>query len=107
MAVDRMKFLELGGFDPMYRPAYCEDVDLCFRAWRRGWRCVFEPLSVALHRETGSWDGAGARRLSRMLLRNSLLFQWSSLPMQKGSCKGGGLSSRCRWVPCWKKTPVG
>jgi len=83
MAVDRMKFLELGGFDPMYRPAYCEDVDLCFRAWRRGWCCVFEPLSVAIHRETGSWDGAGARRLSRMLLRNSLLFQWSSLPMQK------------------------
>lgn len=84
MAVDRVKFLELGGFDAMYRPAYCEDLDLCFRGWRRGWRCVFEPSSVALHRETGSWDGAGARRLMLMLLRNSLLFQWSSLPMGKG-----------------------
>ena len=94
MAVNRMKFLELGGFDPMYRPAYCEDVDLCFRAWRRGWRCVFEPLSVALHRETGSWDEAGARRLKRMLLRNSLLFQWSSLPMQKGSLQ--------RWLSIMK-----
>lgn len=84
MAVDRMKFLELGGFDPVYRPAYCEDLDLCFRAWRHGWRCIFEPLSVALHRETGSWDSAGAKRLNRMLLRNSLLFQWNSLPMRKG-----------------------
>jgi GT2 family glycosyltransferase len=83
MAVDRAKFLELGGFDRLFHPAYCEDVDLCLRAWRRGWRCVFEPQSVALHRETGSWTGAGKRRVDRMLLRNSLLLQWMSLPMNR------------------------
>ncbi len=94
MAVSRIKFLELGGFDRMYRPAYCEDLDLCFRAWRRGWRCIFEPSSVALHRETGSWDRAGAGHLNRMLLRNSLLFQWSSLPMQAGCWE--------RWVSTGK-----
>lgn len=83
MAVDRAKFLELGGFDRLFHPAYCEDIDLCLRAWRRGWRCIFEPRSVALHREHGSWTGAGRRRVDRMLLRNSLLLQWTSLPMNR------------------------
>jgi len=31
MAVDRQKFLKLGGFSRLYSPAYCEDLDLCFR----------------------------------------------------------------------------
>ena len=84
MAVDRQKFLALGGFDRLYHPAYCEDLDLCFRAWRRGWRCIFEPASMALHRETASWDAVGRRKVDRILLRNSLLFQWSSLPMNRG-----------------------
>jgi GT2 family glycosyltransferase len=83
MAVDRAKFLELGGFDRLFHPAYCEDVDLCLRAWRRGWPCIFEPQSIVLHRETGSWTGAGKRRVDRMQLRNALLLQWTSLPMDK------------------------
>lgn len=83
MAVNRKKFLELNGFDELYRPAYCEDVDLCFRAWRCGWRCIFEPKSVVLHRETASWQNVGNNKLSKMQLQNALLFQWSSLPMRK------------------------
>ena len=43
MAVDRNKFVELGGFNRLFAPAYCEDVDLCFRAWRQGWRCIYDP----------------------------------------------------------------
>ena len=79
MAVDRLKFLELGGFNQLFRPAYGEDLDLCFRAWRRGWRCLFEPKSIAFHRESASW-GSEDTRVNRMTLRSSLLFQWSSLP---------------------------
>ena len=30
--------MELGGFNRLFYPAYCEDLDLCFRAWRRGFR---------------------------------------------------------------------
>ena len=76
-AVDRRKFVELGGFNPLFRPAYCEDFDLCFRAWRRGWRCVFEPASVVYHRENGSWGNA---RSTRLIERSRMLFQWSTLP---------------------------
>jgi GT2 family glycosyltransferase len=87
MAVDRAKFLTLEGFDRLYYPAYCEDVDLCFRAWRKGWRCIFEPASVVLHREGGSWQSAGKKKVDRILLKNTLLLQWISLPMRQDMLK--------------------
>jgi GT2 family glycosyltransferase len=80
MAVEREKFLKLGGFSPLYYPAYTEDVDLCFRAWRKGWRCLYEPQSVVLHREHGSWDSLSGSKVDRLMLRGRLLFSWSTLP---------------------------
>lgn len=87
MAVDRVKFLQLGGFDRLYYPAYVEDVDLCFQAWRRGWRCIYEPASRVLHREGGSWKAEKDSNLDAKLLRNSLLFQWLNLPTKKDRWK--------------------
>lgn len=80
MAVNRLKFLQIGGFDILYYPAYVEDVDLCFRAWRKGWSCIFEPSSKVLHREGGSWKNVKDSSVGVKLLRNSLLFQWLNLP---------------------------
>ncbi len=82
MAVNRQKFLELGGFNRLFHPAYCEDLDLCFRAWRRGWRSIYEPASVVWHREQATWSAD--KVTNKLQLRNSLLFQWSSLPMERG-----------------------
>lgn len=79
MAVDRLKFQMLGGFNRLFYPAYGEDLDLCFRAWRRGWRCLFEPESIVLHRESASWNEQSTLQRS-LNLRASLLFRWSSLP---------------------------
>ncbi len=53
-AFDRDKFLQLGGLDPVYHPFYWEDVDLCYRAWKRGWRCIYEPESVVHHLSHGT-----------------------------------------------------
>jgi GT2 family glycosyltransferase len=80
MAVDRNKFLEIGGFDRVYYPAYGEDLDLCFRAWKKGWRCLFEPRSVVLHRENGSWGNAKNSRSSFLQQRSSWIFSWKNLP---------------------------
>ena len=84
MAVDRNKFVELGGFNRLFAPAYCEDVDLCFRAWRRGWRCIYEPRSIVWHRHQGSWSNHSTERLGSLELRNLLFMQWSTFPMHKG-----------------------
>ena len=84
MAVDRKKFIELGGFNRLFAPAYCEDVDLCFRAWRRGWRCIYEPDSIVWHRHRASWSDCPTDGLGSLELRNLLLMQWSTFPMHKG-----------------------
>ena len=99
MAVDRAKFLELAGFDRLYLPAYVEDVDLCFRAWRRGWLCVFEPASKVLHREGGSWKKVRNPTLEMNVLRNSLLFQWLHLPISRDRAR--------RWWSAFKISSLG
>ena len=53
-AFDRRKFLELGGFDHLYRPFYYEDTDLGFMAWKRGWKVLYEPGSIVFHEHRGT-----------------------------------------------------
>ena len=49
MACRRERFAALGGFcEPMF--AYCEDAELSLRSWQRGWKVVYVPAAVALHR---------------------------------------------------------
>ena len=42
---------ELGGFDPLFAPAYCEDSDLCMRVRAAGREVVFQPFSQLVHHE--------------------------------------------------------
>jgi GT2 family glycosyltransferase/glycosyltransferase involved in cell wall biosynthesis/SAM-dependent methyltransferase len=42
---------DLGGFDELYVPAYCEDTDLAFRIRERGLKVVYQPRSVVIHFE--------------------------------------------------------
>lgn len=52
--VRRRAFEELGGFDPLFF-LYCEDVDLSWRAWLAGWRCLYVADARCLH-VTGGED---------------------------------------------------
>ena len=36
-------FLKMGGFDPVYKPFYSEDLDLGYRAWKSGYTLLWEP----------------------------------------------------------------
>ena len=45
----RSAFDEVGGFDTLFYPAYCEDVDLSWRMWLAGWSCVYEPRAGVRH----------------------------------------------------------
>ena len=58
MAVLPAAWREVGGFDPQFF-LYNEDVDLCLRLRRTGWRLLFEPGMMCEHRlggATGSDD---------------------------------------------------
>ncbi|PSL83135.1 glycosyl transferase [Variovorax sp. WS11] len=51
IAVRRAVWDELGGFDGLYRPAYCEDADLAFRLRRAGYEVWYLPFSRVIHYE--------------------------------------------------------
>ncbi len=76
-AFAREKLLELDGFDPLFAPFYWEDVELCYRAWKRGWRVLFEPGSRVRHK-VSSTIGARFRRYEVRAIehRNRLLAHW-------------------------------
>ncbi len=44
-------FIELGGFDELYLPAYCEDADLALKVRDKGYRVLYQPLSTVVHFE--------------------------------------------------------
>lgn len=75
VAYRRSMFVELEGFDPLYRPGYYEDLDLSYRAWARGWKVIYEPASRAYHRISASMTARhGQVEQDRLFYRNHVLF---------------------------------
>ena len=80
IAVDRHRFLELGGFDPIYLPGRIEDLDFAFRGYAAGYHARYVPQSVAYHRGMSTFGRVfGSVGCDRLALRNTLLFQWKNL----------------------------
>jgi GT2 family glycosyltransferase len=78
--INREKFMQLGGFEPIYSPGYWEDYDLAWQARRRGWRILYDPQAIAYHLGKGSMRARyGDYGVSLMLRRNHLLFVWANL----------------------------
>lgn len=78
VALDRKKFLWLGGFDRLYDPFYVEDADLSYRAWKVGWRCVLCVSSKVIHKHRSSTKRFGSRFISQIIRRNHELFFWKN-----------------------------
>ncbi len=79
-AFDRRKFLELGGFDPLFEPFYLEDTDLGYRAWKRGWKVLYQPRSVVYHEHRGTIGKRFAEaRIQAALKKNFILFAWKNI----------------------------
>ena len=57
MLIRRPAFEQAGGFDPGYF-MYFEEMDLCLRLHRAGWRVVFDPLAEVKHVVGGSTRSA-------------------------------------------------
>lgn len=83
----------LGGLDPLYDPFYEEDVDLGYRATKRGYINIWEPKSKVEHYYQGvaSGDkevGVIAANFSRDTIRktaerNHLIFIWKNITSPK------------------------
>lgn len=66
-AVDKKKFLKLDGFDEDMM-AFWEDLDLCYRAWKQGYKIIYEPKAIVYHKFHGSfikrYSENGIRKIS-------------------------------------------
>jgi GT2 family glycosyltransferase len=76
---DRQKFLEVGGFETLLSPFYWEDVELSYRAWKRGYSILYEPRSVTRHRISSTIGKLKRRKVRRIEQRNRLIFHWINL----------------------------
>jgi len=93
MAVDRNKYLEIGGMDPLYKPAYWEDIDLSWQAKKRGWLVLFESKSQVYHNhETTNISAFGRKKMELMATRNQILFVWKNI-------RGRQLLEHFLWLP--------
>jgi GT2 family glycosyltransferase/glycosyltransferase involved in cell wall biosynthesis len=69
---------ELGGFDPLYAPAYYEDTDLAFRVRARGLKVYYQPAAVVVHFEgvsSGTDTSSGVKRY-QVVNQQKFLDRW-------------------------------
>jgi O-antigen biosynthesis protein len=93
-AFRRERFLQLGGFREIYSPAYVEDTDLSYRAWKAGWEVLFAPASLVYHKHrASSLKRFTERGLQRLVQRNQFLFIWMNIRSWKM------LLSHCLFLP--------
>lgn len=80
-AHNRKKWLALGGFDELYNPFYWEDIDLSFRAQKRGWKVLFEAKSVVHHhhQEGAIKNKYTKERIKTIAYRNQFIFVWKNI----------------------------
>ncbi|MDP3998136.1 MAG: glycosyltransferase family 2 protein [bacterium] len=72
---------KLGGMDELYNPFYWEDIDLSYRAQRAGYKILFEPKSVVVHRhEKGIIKQRySSSQVKTIAYRNQFIFVWKNI----------------------------
>jgi N-acetylglucosaminyl-diphospho-decaprenol L-rhamnosyltransferase len=79
LAVHRRRFLDLGGYDPIYFPGRIEDLDLGFRGWMAGYRGYYVPEAVAYHQGFATFEPElGRSGCDRLASRNTFIFTWKN-----------------------------
>jgi GT2 family glycosyltransferase len=93
-AVYRRSMLEsLGGFDEAYSPFYWEDADLGYRAWKRGWKSLYQPARTVKHKHSATIGKMDARSTDRIKARNGLFFIWRNIEDEEL------MGRHRRWLP--------
>lgn len=65
---------QLGGFDETFSPAYFEDTDLAFRVREKGYKVLYQPLSVITHFEGVSHGKDENKGLKKFQVENRKKF---------------------------------
>lgn len=72
---------KLKGMDDLYKPFYWEDVDISYRALKRGYTLLWEPKATVVHQHESTINKNNFNRRKIMLVkeRNHLLFNWKNI----------------------------
>ena len=79
LATPRTLFLDCGGFDTRFCPAYYEDTDYCFQVRAAGLDVLYQPESVIIHAEGGSsgTDISKGGKRHQAVNREKFLAKWA------------------------------
>jgi len=82
-AFRRSMWNELGGMDTFFNPFYWEDIDLSYRAVKKGYTILFEPKSIVQHyHEEGNIKKEFTKKeVDRIAFRNQFFFIWKHAPL--------------------------
>ena len=114
LAIRKDLFSELGGFDRVFTPAYCEDVDLAFKVKQAGKRVLYQPLAQVVHFE-GASSGTdvlqGAKR-HQVINQARLAQRWEAALAHHANPsedphleRDRGVSQRVLIIDSWTPTP--
>lgn len=79
-AYRRHLWIEFGGMDRLFRPAYEEDRDLSWQALKAGYSVLFEPDAIVTHdHETTNLRVFGTAAIKIYSMKNQLLFVWKNI----------------------------
>lgn len=97
---------DLGGMDELFNPFYEEDVDIGYRATKRGYINIFEPKSKVEHyKEPGVIEkNYPKNKVASVAQRNQLLFIWKNItdPQMVAEHKKALVSMLVRHPKYWK-----
>ncbi|KKR70230.1 MAG: hypothetical protein UU12_C0026G0003 [Candidatus Woesebacteria bacterium GW2011_GWA2_40_7b] len=76
----RKIWMELGGMDErLFSPFYWEDLDLSYRAMKRGYQLIWDPNAKVEHKHETTMKRLPQEYVNRIRERNQLLFIWKNL----------------------------
>ena len=76
----RSQWMKLGGMDEkLFSPFYWEDLDLCYRATKRGWGLLWEPKAHVEHKHESTIGKWPKKYVQRIQERNQLFFIWKNI----------------------------
>ncbi|MBI5117414.1 glycosyltransferase family 2 protein [Candidatus Poribacteria bacterium] len=80
MMFQKQIFEELGFFDALYNPFSCEDLDICYRAWKMGYYMLYEPASIVYHKHSATIPKVFSRRYYDFIMRrNKFILMWRNI----------------------------
>lgn len=78
--INKKLYEKIGGFDPLYSPFYWEDIDLSYRAWKSGYKVLFEPNVLVTHyHESTIGKFFNTNWVTEIAYRNQFIFIWKNV----------------------------